>query len=97
MADIAGDFESLENGDPATFKYKWDYETILEDVPGLEEYFESDLRLKKLNKRLGQSVVKLLKELNKEVNIVFGKKQNILKMRPDELKRISMDKLIGKN
>ena len=32
--------------------YQWDYETILDQIPGLKDYEEPDSRLRKINKKM---------------------------------------------
>lgn len=74
--------------------YQWDYETILDQIPGLKGYQEPDQRLRKINKKMAASIAKLLNSIKREVSVKFGKKKNFFDMKQEEISRLSLDKLI---
>lgn len=74
--------------------YKWDFETITDQIPGLVGYDEHDARLRKINKQMGKSLKSLLNGVRDEISVVFGKKKNMFDMTDDELSKQSLDKLV---
>lgn len=45
------------------YSYKWDYETILEDLPELQDYLIKGADLKKISEKIGKGLVHLLKRM----------------------------------
>lgn len=88
--------EKTEKTEKTDLTYNWNFQQIGDEIGDLKSFQELDARLKKLTKRMGSSIRQLLKSLSKEVNIIFGKKQDLLNMKVEEYKKISLEKLIGK-
>jgi hypothetical protein len=84
----------MNEGTGAKEVYYWPYETILEEIPGLKDYDESDARLRKINKQMSTSIKTLLVGLKNEISIMFGKKKIFFDLKQEELERISLDKLV---
>lgn len=76
--------------------YKWDFESISKEFADINNFQERDARLRRLTSKMGKSIYNLLKSLRTEVTIVFKKKQNLLTMKTKELKKVSLEKLVGK-
>ena len=68
---------SISSKNELQYMYKWDYETITQEIPELQNYLVSNKDLKKISAKLASSIKDLLKRLKPYVTVNFGKKKNL--------------------